>query len=58
MISVIIPSRGCKYLKYSLWSLREQTTKPSEVILVLKDCDVRYVEKLCRQYGLPCVMLE
>ena len=58
MISVIVPSKGCKYLKYPLLGLREQTTRPSEVVLVLKDCDVRYVEELCRQYGLPCVILE
>jgi len=44
MISVIIPSKGYEYLRYSLLGLRGQITRPSEVVLVLKDCNVRYVE--------------
>jgi len=56
--SVIVPSKGCKYLRYLFLGLREQSIRPSEVILVLKGCDVKRVEELCRAYGLPCVIIE
>jgi len=42
--SVVIPSKGCKYLVYSLRGLRDQVVKPSEVILVVKDCRVEFIE--------------
>jgi len=56
--SVIVPSKGCRYLKYLLWGLREQITRPYEVILVLKECNVRLVEDLCREYGLHNIVIE
>lgn len=56
--SVVIPSKGCKYLVYSLRGLRDQVVKPSEVILVVKDCRVEFIEKLCREYSLPCIIIE
>jgi len=55
-VSVIIPSKGCQYLEYALRSLRSQTVKPHEVILVLKDCDTRRVEGLAG--GLNAVIIE
>ena len=57
-ISVIAPSKGCMYLKYLLWGLREQDVKPHEVVLVLKGCNIKVVEDLCRKYGLPCIIIE
>ena len=57
-ISVIVPSKGCTYLRYLFLGLREQSIRPSEVVLVLKECNVRHVEELCRAYGLPCMMIE
>jgi len=57
-ISVIVPSKGCVYLKYLLFGLREQSVRPNEVILVLKECDVKSVEELCRMYSLSCVIIE
>ena len=57
-VSVLVPSKGCKYLAYLLWGLREQYVKPYEIIIVLKECDVRAVEDLCRKYDLPCVVIE
>lgn len=57
-ISVIIPSRGCRYLKYILTTLKEQTIRPYEVILVLKDCDSNVVKKICDSYNLRCVIIE
>ena len=57
-ISVIVPSKGCSYLEYLFLGLREQTIRPDEVILVLKECNVRWVEELCGGTGLPCVMIE
>ncbi|MEL9989897.1 MAG: glycosyltransferase family A protein [Thermoproteus sp.] len=44
-ISIVVPSKGCIYIKYLLTSLRDQTTKPNEIVLVLKDCDVQRIEK-------------
>lgn len=57
-VSVVVPSKGCEYLRYLLFSLREQIVKPNEVVLVVKDCDVRTVENMCKNYGLPCVIVE
>jgi len=55
-ISVVIPSKGCHYLDYAVKSLREQVVKPHEVILVLKGCDVRKVER--SSHGLNTVIIE
>ena len=56
--SVVVPSKGCEYLKHLLWGLREQVVKPYEIVLVLKDCNVRAVEDLCRGYNLFCVIIQ
>ena len=56
--SIIVPSRECQYLKYLLRSLRYQTVKPYEIILVIKECNTRAVENLCREHNLPCVVIE
>ena len=57
-LSVVVPSRGCKRLKYLLRGLRSQDIKPHEVIVVVKECDVKAVENLCRSHGLSCVIVE
>lgn len=57
-VSVVVPSKGCKYLNYLLLSLRNQTVRPHEVILVVKGCNVKSVEKACLSYGLPCIIIE
>ena len=57
-VSVIVPSRGCEYLKYLLPALRNQTMKAHELILVLKDCNIRKIEKMCESYGIPSVIIE
>ena len=57
-ISVIVPSKGCTRLKYLFLGLKEQSIRPSEVILVLKGCNVKRVEDLCGTYGLPCAIIE
>ncbi|MDW8083048.1 MAG: glycosyltransferase family A protein [Sulfolobales archaeon] len=57
-VSVIIPSKGCEYLKYALFGLREQTVRPQEVVLVVKNCDSAAVERLCDSYSLPCVVVD
>jgi glycosyltransferase involved in cell wall biosynthesis len=56
--SIVVPSKGCKYLRYLLRGLRIQSYRPFEVILVLKDCDLRVVESLCQDYSLNCVVIE
>jgi glycosyltransferase involved in cell wall biosynthesis len=56
--SVIVPSKGCNYLKYLLQGLRNQSVRPYEVIIVVKECDVRIVEDMCREYDLSCVVIE
>ena len=57
-VSIVVPSKGCKYLEYLLWGLREQVVKPYEIVLVLRECDVKAVENLCRRYSLPCIIIE
>ena len=56
--SVIIPSKGCTYIKYPLLALRDQTLRPHETVLVVKGCDIKEVEDLCRKAGLSCVVIE
>jgi len=55
-VSIVIPSKGCQYLNYVIRSLRGQTVKPYEVVLVLKGCDVKRVEELSK--GLNAVIIE
>jgi len=56
--SLVVPSKGCRYLRYLFWSLSKQSSKPDEVIIISKDCDVTLVEGLCAQYSLNCVVIE
>jgi len=56
--SIVVPSKGCEYLKYLLWGLREQVVRPYEVVLVLKECNVKAIEDLCRKYSLSCIIIE
>ena len=57
-VSIIVPSKGCKYLKYLLRGLRGQSIKPYEVILVIKECDVKAIENLCRELDLLSIVIE
>jgi hypothetical protein len=57
-VSVIVPSRGCSYLNYALSALRGQTINFHETILVVKRCNLKEVEDLCRKAGLSCVVIE
>jgi glycosyltransferase involved in cell wall biosynthesis len=57
-VSIVVPSKECVYLRYLLRNLRSQSYKFFEVILVLKDCDLRVVESLCQDYSLNCVVIE
>ena len=57
-VSVIVPSKGCKYLSYLIRGLGDQSIKPSELILVIKNCDRNYVEKLCSDLSLSCSIIE
>jgi len=54
----VVPSKGCKYLSYLLIDLRDQSVKPNEVVLVVKECDLRHVEDLCSRNNLPCAIIE
>jgi len=56
--SIIVPSKGCKYLKYLLQGLRRQNIKPYEVIIVIKGYDVKAMENLCRELDLPGIIIE
>jgi len=40
-VSIVVPSKGCKYLGYLLTGLRDQNVKPNEVVLVVKECDTK-----------------
>jgi glycosyltransferase involved in cell wall biosynthesis len=57
-VSIVIPSKGCAYLPFVLRGLKYQTTRPSEIILVTKECHIGFVENLCRDYSLPCILIE
>jgi glycosyltransferase involved in cell wall biosynthesis len=57
-VSIIIPSKGCEYIKYLFTGLRGQTINSFEVILVVKDCMFKAVEKLCQDYSLRCIVIE
>ena len=57
-VSVIVPSKGCAYLRYLFLGLKEQNVRPSEVILILKACKIKQIEKLCGAYGLPYVIIK
>jgi glycosyltransferase involved in cell wall biosynthesis len=57
-VSIVIPSKGCEYIRYLFTGLRGQTINPFEVILVVKDCMVKAVEKLCQEYSLRCIVIE
>ena len=37
----MVPSKGCKYLGYLLTGLRDQSVKPNEVVLAVKECDTK-----------------
>ncbi|MFZ8858651.1 MAG: glycosyltransferase family A protein [Candidatus Caldarchaeales archaeon] len=56
--SVIIPSKGCTYIKHPLLALRDQTLRPHETVLVVKGCDIKEVKDLCRKAGLSCIVIE
>jgi len=49
-------NRGCQYLDFTLKSLKGQVIKPYEVILVLKDCEIRHIEAVTQ--GLNHVVIE
>ncbi len=57
-VSVIIPSKGGEYLEHTLKSLANQSIKPHEVILVLKNCDMIKFEALCEKLKLNCIIEE
>jgi glycosyltransferase involved in cell wall biosynthesis len=57
-ISIVIPSKGCKYIKHLFTGLRDQTINSFEVILVIKDCILKAVEKLCQECSLRCIIIE
>lgn len=57
-VSIIVPSRKCMYFSYLMWSLRNQSIKPYEIILVVKECNLKSIENICNMLSLPCVIIE
>jgi len=57
-VSIVIPSKGCEYIRYLFTGLRGQTINLFEVVLVIKDCILKAVEKLCQEYSLRCIVVE
>ncbi len=53
--SLVAPSNKCEYL---LSSIRSQTVKSLEIILVIKNCDFKAIDYLCRRYSLKCIVIE
>jgi glycosyltransferase involved in cell wall biosynthesis len=56
-VSIVVPSKGCKYLGYLLTGLSNQSVKPNEVVLVIKECGLRHVEGLCSRNNLSCAIV-
>jgi hypothetical protein len=54
-VSIVVPSKGCKYLGYLPTGLRDQNVKPNEVVLAVKECDTKR-SKICREASLSCVV--
>jgi glycosyltransferase involved in cell wall biosynthesis len=57
-VSIVVPSKGCEYIRYLFAGLRGQTINSFEVVLVIKDCILKAVEKLCQESSLRCVVIE
>lgn len=57
-VSVLIPATSHLRLRYLLSSLSRQTQRPYEVIIVLKNADVNYVEGVCTERALRCTIIE
>jgi len=57
-VSVLVPTKGGRYLEYVLRGLKTQSVRPYEVVLVLKDCDVKSVEEMCTHFSLRCLVFE
>jgi len=56
--SIVTPSKNYVYLRYLLCGLSKQTVKPSEIVLVIKDCSTKVVERICSRYSLRCKIIE
>jgi len=56
--SVVVPSKNCDYLTYLLQGLRHQSIKPYEIVIVIKNCNTKLVENICRTHSLSCIVIE
>ncbi|ABP49964.1 MAG: glycosyltransferase family A protein [Pyrobaculum arsenaticum] len=59
-ISIIIPSLGTSFLEYLISSLRRQSARPWEIILVMKadEKGLLEAERLCSRSSLNCSVVE
>ncbi|MEM1637586.1 MAG: glycosyltransferase family 2 protein [Pyrobaculum sp.] len=57
-VSIVVPSKGCFYLDYLMKTLRDQVVKPHEVILVLKGCSPKEIDKINEHSKLNLVIVE
>jgi glycosyltransferase involved in cell wall biosynthesis len=57
-VSIVVPSKGCRYLNYLLTSLKDQSVRSFEIILIVKDCLPKFVENLCQKYFLNCIVIK
>lgn len=56
--SIVVPSKGGYYLKYLLTALKNQHVRAYEVILIIKDCNLKAVEQLCKDNDLNSIIIE
>jgi len=49
-VSIVVPSKGCKYISYLPASLKNQSINGFEVILIVKNCSIKYVKTLPKIY--------
>lgn len=57
-VSVIVPSKGLGYLELLFKALRDQTIRPDEVIIIIKDYEAAKMEKILQRYSLNLIIIE
>jgi len=57
-VSIVVPSKNYIYLRYLLRRLSKQTVNPSEIVLVIKDCNAEVIERICSKHSLRCTIIE
>ena len=57
-VSIVVPTTSIDRLRTLLLSLRNQSFKPWEIIIVAKNVNINFIEKICNNFALKCITLE